>query len=49
MLDNDDIVIRAEQLTDRAGGGQTLLDIEVRRRLVKHVTGALLEQSRVVV
>lgn len=37
MLDGDDIVGRLEEGTDDSRRVQTLLDIEVRRRLVEHV------------
>ena len=40
VLYNNDIVIRTKQLTNGAGSRQTLLDIKIRRRLVKHVTSA---------
>lgn len=43
VFNNNDIVIRPEELADGAGSRQTLLDIEVRRRLVKHVPTETLE------
>lgn len=43
MLDNDDVVIVSEKRADDSGGGETLLDIEIRGRLVKHVHIGLLD------
>lgn len=41
VLNNDNIVIRAEQATDSTGSSQTLLDIEIRGRFVKHVSAGV--------
>src|SRR3954452_4291332 len=38
MLDHDDIVIWAKEFPDRAGRTQSLLDVEIGRWLVEHVT-----------
>lgn len=46
VLDNDDIVIVADKRTDHLGRAQTLLDIEIRRWLVKHVDVGLLDANR---
>jgi len=43
VLHHNDIVIGSEQTADLAAGGQTLLDIEKRRRLVEHVYIGLLD------
>lgn len=42
VLDNDDVVVGAEEGANDAGGAQSLLDIEVRGRLVEHVDIGLL-------
>jgi hypothetical protein len=45
VLDDNDIVVVAEQRTNNLGGTQTLLDIEIRRRLVKHVDIGFLDAN----
>mmetsp|Transcript_30853 Transcript_30853/g.75673 ORF Transcript_30853/g.75673 Transcript_30853/m.75673 type:complete len:285 (-) Transcript_30853:192-1046(-) len=42
MLDDNNVVVLLEKRTDRLGGLDTLLHIQVRRRLVKHVDISLL-------
>jgi hypothetical protein len=37
VLDDNDVVIGTEKATDGTGSSQTLLDIKIRRGLVKHV------------
>lgn len=37
MLDDNHVVGRGDEATDDSGGGETLSDVEVRRRLVEHV------------
>lgn len=46
VLDDDDVVIVADKRANHLGGAQTLLDIEIRRRLVKHVDIGLLDANR---
>ena len=46
VLDDNDIVIGAEQTADLAGGSETLLDIQEGRRLVKHVHIGLLDADK---
>lgn len=46
VLDDDDVVIVADKRTNHLGRTQTLLDIEIRRRLVKHVDIGLLDANR---
>jgi hypothetical protein len=43
VLDNDDVVVITEERADDQSGAQTLLDIEVRGRLVEHVDIGLLD------
>lgn len=43
VLDNDDVVIVTEKRANDSGGGETLLDIKIRRRLVKHVDIGILD------
>lgn len=43
VLDYDDVVIWAQKFTNRTGRAQTLLNIQIGRRLVEHVAMALLE------
>jgi len=40
VLDDDDIVVGTQERPDDAGSAQSLLDIEVRRRLIEHVTAS---------
>lgn len=40
VLDDDDVDLGVEEGADEPGGVETLLDIEVRRRLVEHVAGS---------
>ena len=44
VLDDDNVVVRPKKRSDDSGGAQSLLDIEVRRRLVKHVAGDRVSQ-----
>jgi hypothetical protein len=37
VLDDDNVVIRSQKVTDGFGSLETLLDIEIRRRLVEHI------------
>lgn len=43
VLDNNDVVVIAEKRADNPGSAETLLDIKVRGRLVKHVDVGLLD------
>ena len=45
MLDNDDVVVIAEERSDDQSSTQTLLDIEIRGRLVEHVNIGFLDSN----
>jgi hypothetical protein len=46
MFYDDNVVIRAQELSDRAGCAKTLLDVKVRGWLVKHIDISLLHTNK---
>ena len=43
MLNDDDVAFGAREAPDGAGGAETLLDIQIRRRLVEHENVGVLD------